>query len=264
MGANCASMRMIFPLENAVLPVMKILPTFTFAPSVDVESELHRVGAGDSFERRLYDRELAAVLGQQFLQDHFGFFNARGIELALDRQSDFAVLEPVQNVRFGNRFVALVFDAPDDGPLGEVENDDFVSWACPGCPEFPAGCPRNIACSTARGNRGATHLRSAYRRRGKRCGHEASRCGFCDCPEIQCARWWRRPAELPRPPVAWADESGNARSRKLQASAQDREQAHQRAREPDSKDKNTFLRPLKQIKAASPETRLYAPPAGLR
>src|ERR1019366_626782 len=38
---------------------------------------------------------------------------------------DFAVLEPVQDVGFGDGLVALILDAPDNRPLGHVEDDDL-------------------------------------------------------------------------------------------------------------------------------------------
>ena len=102
------------------------LADFHLRAFVDVEGELHGVRSGKSFVGGLDGRELAAVLGQQFFQDHFRFLDARGIELALDRQADFAVLEAVQDVGLGNRFVAFVLDAPDDRPFGHIKNDNFL------------------------------------------------------------------------------------------------------------------------------------------
>ena len=95
---------------------------------IDVERELYGVRAGEPFKGGLDGGELAAVLGEQLFQNDFRFLDFRGIELAFNREADFAVLEPVQDVGFGDRFVALVFDAPDDGALGHIENDDFLVW----------------------------------------------------------------------------------------------------------------------------------------
>jgi len=52
---------------------------------VDVKNEFHRVGARNPLIGGLHHGELAAVLGQQLLQDDFGFLDFRGIELAFDR-----------------------------------------------------------------------------------------------------------------------------------------------------------------------------------
>ena len=106
-GANGCIVRMIRRLENAVLPVNDDLADLHFGAFVDVESKLHRVCAGDSFIGGLDGGELAAMLGKQLLQDDFGFLDPCGIELAFDRQADFAVLEPVQDVGFGDGLVAL-------------------------------------------------------------------------------------------------------------------------------------------------------------
>ncbi len=93
---------------------------------VDVERKRYGVRARQSFVGGLDGGELAAVLGQQLLNNHFRLLDFCRIELAFNREADLAVLEPVQDVGFGDRFVALVFDAPDDGPLGDIENDDFL------------------------------------------------------------------------------------------------------------------------------------------
>src|SRR4029077_15941107 len=88
-----------------------------FGAFIDVEGELYGVRAGEPFEGRFDAGVLAAVLGQQLFLDDFPLFDFRGIELALNRESNLAVLEAVQDVGFGNRFVALVFDAADNGAL---------------------------------------------------------------------------------------------------------------------------------------------------
>ena len=52
-------------------------------------------------------------------------FDFRGIELAFDRKPDFLVLEGVKDVRFGDRLVPFVLDPADDGPLLNIEDEDF-------------------------------------------------------------------------------------------------------------------------------------------
>src|SRR6202035_1428145 len=93
---------------------------------IDVECECYGVRAGEPFISRLDDCVLAAVLRQQILEDDLRFLNSRGIELALDRKADLAILEAVQNVGFGNRLVSFVYDAPDSGTLGNKKDNDFL------------------------------------------------------------------------------------------------------------------------------------------
>src|SRR5260370_29065135 len=62
---------------------------------------------------------------QQLLEDHLRFLNARGIELAFDRQANLGLLEAVENVRLGDGMNVVVADAPYDGPLVHVEDDDL-------------------------------------------------------------------------------------------------------------------------------------------
>ena len=57
--------------------------------------------------------KLAAMLSEQFLEDHFCFFDFGGVEGTFHGETDFAVLETVQDVRFGNGMNALIADAAD-------------------------------------------------------------------------------------------------------------------------------------------------------
>ena len=118
--------RMIRRAEKALIAHDRDGSHLHLRPFVDVEDQLHRVGRRDAFVGRLHRGELVPVRGQQALEHHFGARDFRGIELAFDRKPDFLVLECVENVRLGNRFVSLVLDPPDDRPLGHVENDDFA------------------------------------------------------------------------------------------------------------------------------------------
>src|SRR5208337_1463683 len=68
--------------------------------------------------------ELAPVLGQQSLQGNFGLLDLRGIVLAFHRESDLAVLEPVEHVAGRNRVQPGVVDLANGGPLFEVDVKD--------------------------------------------------------------------------------------------------------------------------------------------
>ena len=149
-----------------MLPTIVIVADFHLRPFVDIEDELHGVRGRDPLVGRLHRGELPAVLREQFLDHHLGALDFRGIELAFDREPDLFVLERIQDVRFGDRFIALVLDAPDDRPLGHVEKDDFPVGLVGAVLALRAECPRKIACSIAPGSR-AARLRG-YRIAGTR------------------------------------------------------------------------------------------------
>src|SRR5438445_94441 len=65
---------------------------------VNRENELDGVGGGKRLVGRLYHRELVAVLRLEVLDGHFGFFDFRGVELALDGEAYFAILEAIEDV----------------------------------------------------------------------------------------------------------------------------------------------------------------------
>ena len=92
----------------------------------DFEDEDDGVAGGDAFVLRRDLGKLAAVLAEEFLENDFGFFDARGIETALDGESDFALFEAIENVGFGDGVDAVVTDAADDGALFNFEDDVFV------------------------------------------------------------------------------------------------------------------------------------------
>ena len=168
---------MILRAENALFPYDRDRSHFHFRPFINIEDQFHGVGGGDALVGRLYRGELVPVRGQQAFDHHFGARDFRGIELAFDRKPDFLFLERIENVRLGNRFVSLVFDAADDGPLGDVENDDFPVRIGRDRLPLRAGCPRRIACSRAPGNRGAPLLRCKDRpAREKMRASNVSRC----------------------------------------------------------------------------------------
>src|SRR5208283_5233597 len=49
----------------------------------------------------------------------------RRIELALHRESDFSILEGVEDIGFGHRLQTLVLNPADDRPFAYVEDYDF-------------------------------------------------------------------------------------------------------------------------------------------
>jgi len=101
------------------------LPDFYLWPFFDFEHQNHRIARGDALVLRRDLGKLPPVFSQQFLQYHFRFFDLRRIELAFHAQPDFAFLEAVENVRFRNRVISVIADAPDLRPLFDLEDDDF-------------------------------------------------------------------------------------------------------------------------------------------
>src|SRR5580693_8405760 len=93
---------------------------------LDLEHQNNRVAGGDAFVLRGYFGKLAAVLAEQLLQNHFSFLDARRIKLAFHGQTDFALLEAIQNVRFRNGMDAVIANAADDRALFDVENHILV------------------------------------------------------------------------------------------------------------------------------------------
>ena len=63
---------------------------FDLRAFVDFEDENDGVAGGDALVLRRDFGELAAVLAEEFLEDDFGFLDARGVEAAFDGQADFA------------------------------------------------------------------------------------------------------------------------------------------------------------------------------
>ena len=66
------------------------------------------------------------MLAEELFQDDLSFLDPRRIELAFNRQADFALLEAVQDVRLRNGMGAVVTDAANDGPLFDFEDDDLA------------------------------------------------------------------------------------------------------------------------------------------
>src|SRR6266850_4821234 len=78
------------------------LPDFYLRPFLDLENEYHGVARSDPFVLWRHLCELPPVFSEQFLQYHFRLLDFRGIKLAFDAEPDLALLEPVQDVRFGD------------------------------------------------------------------------------------------------------------------------------------------------------------------
>src|SRR5205807_4697322 len=97
-----------------------------FRAFLDLENENDGVAGSDALVLRSDFRELPAVLGQQFLQHDFRFLDFGGIELAFDAQTDFAFLEAVEDVGFGNGVDAVVTDTADLRALFDVKDDNFT------------------------------------------------------------------------------------------------------------------------------------------
>ena len=94
-------------------------------PFIDVENQFNGVAGCDALVSWLHSGKLPPVLGEQFLDNHFRALDLGGIELALDAQPYFLLLEGVQNIRFRDGLVSFVLDTPDDRPLLHMENHYF-------------------------------------------------------------------------------------------------------------------------------------------
>ena len=102
---------------------------FNFRAFLNLEDEDDGVAGSDALVLRRDGGELAAVLAEQFLQDDFGFLDARRVEAAFDGEADFALFEAIENVGLGDRVDAVVADAANDGALSDFEDDVFVIGA---------------------------------------------------------------------------------------------------------------------------------------
>ncbi len=106
-----------------LLPLKRIVPNLNLGPLLDDESDADRSGRESAYFGA-DGGELTPVLGEQFLQDNFGFLDLRGIVLALHRESDFALLEAVEHVAGGNCIQSGVVDLADGGPFFDVNVKD--------------------------------------------------------------------------------------------------------------------------------------------
>src|SRR5207245_5155659 len=92
---------------------------------LDLENENDGVAGSDALVLRSDFGKLVAVLPQQLFQHDFRFFDFRGIELAFDAEADFAFLETVENVRFGNGVDAVVANAANLRAFLHFKDDNF-------------------------------------------------------------------------------------------------------------------------------------------
>src|SRR5579885_620146 len=93
---------------------------------LDFEDQDHRVAGRDPFILRGDFCKLPPVFSQQFFQDDFGLLDFGGIKLAFHGQTDFAFLEAVQDVGLRDGVNPIIADAPDDGALLHLEDDDLA------------------------------------------------------------------------------------------------------------------------------------------
>src|SRR5207245_8267183 len=68
----------------------------------NLENENDRVTRGDALILRRDFGELAPVLAEQILKNHFRFLDLRGIERTFHGEADFAFLEAIKNVGLRN------------------------------------------------------------------------------------------------------------------------------------------------------------------
>ena len=94
-------------------------------PFVDLEHENYRVAGGDALVLWGDLRELAAMFPEQLFQHNFRLLDFRGIKLAFHAEADFAFLEAVENVGFGDGMNAIVANAPDLRALLDFKQDDL-------------------------------------------------------------------------------------------------------------------------------------------
>ena len=78
----------------------------------------------DLLDLRIHGGVLPAALGQEILERDGGALHLVGVVLRFHREADFALLEPVQDLRHGDGLDAFVVDGADDAPLGEDEADE--------------------------------------------------------------------------------------------------------------------------------------------
>src|SRR6267143_1945817 len=112
-------------VAERVIPLELDLPDFYLGPFLDLENQNHRVARSNPFILGRHLRKLPPMFSEQFLQYHFRLLDPRRIKLAFDAEPDFALLEPVQNVRFGDGVNSFIPDAANLRPLLHVENNDF-------------------------------------------------------------------------------------------------------------------------------------------
>ena len=144
MGCRFFIARMTSRSLNTLLPTILMSPDFDLGAFVHVENDFEG-GGRDLADLGVDCGELAAALGEEFLQDDRGALDLVGVVLRFDRQADLALLEAVENFRDGDRFGAFVLDGADDAALGDDEAHDDAG-RCRA--RFRDGCRRSGRCST--------------------------------------------------------------------------------------------------------------------
>jgi len=99
------------------------VPNFNLRPFADNKRDTDGSGR-DGADFGANGGELTSVLGEQLFQRDLGLLDLRGIVLVLDRESDLAFLETVENVAGGNCIQAGVVDLTDGGALFDIDVED--------------------------------------------------------------------------------------------------------------------------------------------
>src|SRR5215831_7425913 len=94
-------------------------------PLLDLEHQNDSVARSDALILGRDLRELTAVLSKKLFDNHLGFLNLCGIKLAFHAQTDFALLQAVENVGFRNGMIALVANSPDLRTLPDFKHDNL-------------------------------------------------------------------------------------------------------------------------------------------
>jgi len=92
---------------------------FNLGPFVDNKGDADGSGR-DGADFGANGGELTSVLGEQLFQRDLGLLDLRGVVLVLNRESDLALLEPVEDVAGGDRIQTGVVDLAYGRPLLEV------------------------------------------------------------------------------------------------------------------------------------------------
>src|SRR5579859_2318357 len=118
-----------FAVAERVVPYKLDRADFNLGAFVNLEDQNHSIAGGDAFVLRSHFRELAAVLSEQFLEYDFGPLDFCGIEWAFHGETDLALFEAVENIRFRDGMNAFVTDAANLRAFLHFKNDDFAIGA---------------------------------------------------------------------------------------------------------------------------------------
>src|SRR5258708_3012196 len=106
---------------DAVVAIERNLAHLHRRPFLHDEGQRHRC-RWNRLDLGLDRRELVSVLREQFLQHHLGPLDLSRVILAVDREPDLRLLEPLQNVRLRNRIHTLVVDLANRRLLANIDH----------------------------------------------------------------------------------------------------------------------------------------------